>query len=68
MERIEGFVESAEKDIRTGKQITKGFVIKDEVFEDIWGKNKRSIGFVNGDKAYDHDKNYLGIVIYYKKH
>lgn len=64
MEKIEGFVE---EEIDTGKPRIKGFVIKNKVFEEVWGKHKKPIGFVKGNKAYDHDKNYLGKVIYYQK-
>ena len=67
MERIEGFVESAEKDIVLGKSRIKGFVINGKVFEDIWGRNKKPIGVVRGSEAYGNNKEYLGKVVYYKK-
>lgn len=63
MERIEGFVEEK---VDTGKPKIKGFVINGKVFEGIWGKNKKPIGVVRGDEAYDNNQKYLGKVAYYK--
>jgi hypothetical protein len=42
----------------------KGFIIKGEVFEDIWGK--KPIGTIRGNKAYDPNQNPLGKVAYYQ--
>ncbi len=64
MEKIEGFVE---EEFSIGKPKIRGFVIKGKIFEDVWGQNKKPIGFVKENEAYDNNQKYIGKVIYYQK-